>query len=56
MEYKRKKEQDEKLRLEKVGNLWLNWAIVAVVLVVLILVGLVIFSQMSQPTDLPTPK
>jgi hypothetical protein len=56
VEFKRKKEQEEKLRLEKVGNLWLNWAIVAVVLVVLILVGLVIFSQMSQPTGLPTPK
>jgi hypothetical protein len=57
VEFKKKKEQEEKIRLEKVGNLWLNWAIVAVVLVVLILVGLVVYSNMSQSTaPAPTPK
>ena len=55
VEFKRKKELEEKIRLEKVGNLWLNWAIVAVVLVVLILIGLVVYSQMNQPT-VPTPE
>jgi hypothetical protein len=48
VEFKTKKEREEKLRLEKTGNLWLTWAIVAVVLVGLILVGLVVFSQMNQ--------
>jgi hypothetical protein len=48
VEYKTKKELEEKLRLEKTGNLWLTWAIVAVVLVGLILVGLAVFSQMNQ--------
>lgn len=55
VEFKTKKEQEETIKLEKVGNLWLNWAIVAVVLVVLILVGLVVFSQMNEAT-LPGPK
>lgn len=49
VEYKKKKEQDEKIKLEKVGNLWLNWAIVAVVVVVLILGGLFVYSMMNQP-------
>jgi hypothetical protein len=51
VEFKRKKEMEEKLRLEKVGNLWLNWAIAAVVLVVIGLVALVVVSQMSQPIE-----
>jgi uncharacterized membrane protein YvbJ len=48
VEYKKKKELDERIRLERVGKLWLNWAIVAVVLVVLGLVGLIVISQMSK--------
>ena len=48
IEYKAKKERDERLRLEKVGNLWLNWAIAAVVLVVLGLITLVVVSQLNQ--------
>jgi rubredoxin len=49
VEFKKKKEQDEAIRLEKVGRLWLNWAIVAIVLVVLIFIGLILFSNMSEP-------
>jgi hypothetical protein len=49
VEFKKKKEQEEAIRLEKVGRLWLNWAIVAVVLVVLIFIGLILFSNMSEP-------
>ena len=48
VEFKRKKEQEDRIRLEKTGNLWLTWAIVAVVLVGLTLIGLVVFSQMSK--------
>jgi hypothetical protein len=55
VEFKKKKEQEEAIKLEKAGNLWLNLAITAVVLVVLILVGLVVFSQMSG-TPVPAPK
>lgn len=51
VEYKAKKEQEERIRLEKTGNLWLTWAIVAVVLVGLILVGLAVYSQMNQPVS-----
>jgi hypothetical protein len=49
VEFKRKKEIEEKLRLEKVGNLWLNWAIAAVVLVAIGLVALVVLSQLNEP-------
>lgn len=49
VEFKKKKEQEEAIRLEKVGRLWLNWAIVAIVLVVLIFIGLIAYSNMSQP-------
>jgi uncharacterized membrane protein YvbJ len=49
VEFKKKKEQDDRMRLERSGRLWLNWAIVAVVLVVLGLIGLIVVSQMSQP-------
>lgn len=51
LEFKRKQEQKEqadRIRLEKTGNLWLMWAIVAVVLVGIILIGLVVFSQMNK--------
>jgi hypothetical protein len=53
VEFKKKKEQEEAIRLEKVGRLWLNWAIVAIVLVVLIFIGLILFSNMSEPTVPP---
>jgi hypothetical protein len=46
-EFIRKKELEEKIRLEKVGGLWLTWAIIAVVVVVLGLVGLIVASQMK---------
>lgn len=35
VEYKRKKQQEQEIRERKVGNAWLNWAIVVAVLVVL---------------------
>ena len=49
VEFKKKRDQDEKIQLERAGSFWLNGAIVAVVLVVLILVGLVVMSQMNEP-------
>lgn len=55
VEYKKKKELQESIRLEKTGNLWLNVAITAVVLVVLGLVALIAMSQMNQPTVPPAP-
>jgi hypothetical protein len=48
VEYKKKKELEEKIRLEKIGGLWLTWAIVAVVVVVVGLVGLIIASNLNQ--------
>jgi hypothetical protein len=49
VEYKRKKELQEKIRLEKAGNLWLNVAIAAVVIVVIGLLALLIISHLNQP-------
>jgi hypothetical protein len=46
-EFIRKKELEEKIRLEKVGGLWLTWAIIAVIGVGLGLVGLIVASQMK---------
>lgn len=48
VEYKKRKELEEKIRLEKLGSLWLTWAIVAVVVVVLGLAGLIIASNLSE--------
>jgi rubredoxin len=48
IEYKKKKELEENIRLEKIGGLWLTWAIVAVVVVVLGLLGLIIASNLNQ--------
>ena len=48
VEFKKKKEQDEKIHLEKMGNAWLNWAIAAVVLVVVGLLGLIVLRAMNQ--------
>lgn len=42
VEYKQKKEEQEAIRMAKLGNAWLNYSIVAVVLVVVLLVGLMI--------------
>jgi hypothetical protein len=53
VEYKQKKELEERVRLEKVGSLWLTWAIVAVVVVVLGLIGLIVASNLNQT---PVPK
>ncbi len=55
VEFKKKKEQEESIQLQKAGHFWLNLAIVAVVLVVLIFIGLIVFSNMNQPTA-PMPK
>jgi rubredoxin len=58
VEYKKKKELEENIRLEKIGGLWLTWAIVAVVVVVVGLLGLIIASNLNQepaPTK-PTGK
>lgn len=43
-EFKRKKEEQERIKEIKTGNFWLNAAIVAVVLVLLLLAGLIIMS------------
>lgn len=51
VEYKKKRELEEHIRLEKSGKMWLNWAIVAVVLVVLGLVGLIVVSEFSKPPE-----
>ena len=48
VEYKKKKELQEALRLERVGSLWLNWAIVAVVFVVILFIVLIVMTQMGQ--------
>jgi rubredoxin len=48
VEFLKKKELEERIRLEKVGSLWLTWAIVAVVVVVVGLLGLVVASNLNQ--------
>jgi hypothetical protein len=53
VEHKRKKEIEEQLRLEKLGSLWLTWAIVAVVVVVLGLAGLIIASNLNDSPPVP---
>ena len=54
IEYKKKKELQETIRLERVGSLWLNWAIVAIVFVAILFIVLIVMSQMGEP--LPAPK
>lgn len=49
VEFKKRKEQEESIRLQKASNLWLNLAIAAIVLVVLIFIGLIALSNMSEP-------
>jgi hypothetical protein len=53
VEYKKKKELEEQIRLEKIGGLWLTWAIVAVVVVVVGLVGLIVASNLNQEPASP---
>ena len=56
VEYKQRKELEEKIRLEKLGSLWLTWAIVAVVVVVLGLAGLIIASNLGDEAPVPKAK
>jgi hypothetical protein len=53
VEYKKTKDLQEALRLERVGGLWLTWAIVAIIFVATGLIALLVMSQMNQPTVLP---
>ena len=53
VEYKRKKEETERLKEIKTGNLWFNIAIVAVVLVGLLVMGLVAMTIMGGSKGLP---
>jgi hypothetical protein len=55
VEYKRKKELQETIRLEKAGSLWLNGAIIAVVFVVILFIVLIVMSQMGE-TPVPQAK
>lgn len=48
VEFKKKKEEQDRLREIKLGNAWLNWAIAAAVLVGIGLVGLIIASQLGR--------
>ena len=48
VEYRQKKEQEERIREIKAGNFWLNMAIVAVVLVVLGLVALIVVRSLMH--------
>lgn len=51
IEFKRTKELEERVRLERVGNLWLNWAVAAAVLVIIGLIALVLMTQLNQPAE-----
>lgn len=53
VEFKKALEAAETLRLAKLGNFWLNWAIAAVVLVVLGLITMIIISNLG---DVKAPK
>ena len=53
-EYKRKKEETERIKEIKTGNFWLNIAIVAAVLVGLLVVGLVAMTVMGGTKGLPS--
>lgn len=44
VEFKRKKEQQQRIKEQKIGKAWFNWAIIVVVLVVAFLVFLIISS------------
>ena len=53
VEYKRKKEEADRLKEIKSGNFWLNMAIVAAVLVGLLVVGLVAMTIFGSTKGLP---
>ena len=53
VEFKRKKEETERLKEIKAGNFWLNMAIVAAVLVGLLVVGLIAMTMLSGTPGLP---
>lgn len=56
VEYRQKKEEEERIREIKTGNFWLNLAIVVVVLVVLGLVALIVVrSLMHTPVSTEQP-
>jgi len=55
VEYKRKKEEADRLKEIKSGNFWLNMAIVAAVLVGLLVVGLVALTILNSSST-PPPK
>ena len=54
VEYKRKKEEADRIKEIKSGNFWLNIAIVAAVLVGLLVVGLVAMTVMGGTKGLPS--
>ncbi len=54
VEYKRKREEEERLKEFKAGRFWLNMAIVAVVLVLLGLVTLIVVRVMMRTPASPT--
>ena len=47
IEFKRKKEETERIKEIKTGNFWLNVAVVSAVLVGLLVVGLITLSMLS---------
>ena len=47
-EFKRKKEQESKLKERKASNAWFNWAIVTVVLVLIFLLFMIITSMSGE--------
>lgn len=49
LEHKKKKEEEARIREAKLGNAWLNWAIVAVVIVILGLGIMIAVSQFGAP-------
>lgn len=48
VEFKKKQEEAERIRLHKLSNAWLQWAIIAVVVVVLGLLGLIVMSALNK--------
>lgn len=55
VEFKRKKEEAERIKEIKTGNFWLNMAIVAAVLVGLLVVGLIALTILNSSSN-PPPK
>lgn len=53
VEFKRKKEEAERIKEIKTGNFWLNMAIVAAVLVGLLVVGLIALTILNSSSNSP---